>query len=147
MRQNFSLCLRGSLSRACGLFFAVMLWPFLVHAQSADDGFKPNIGPGTEQFPGVYAIAVQDDGKILIGGAFASVGGQTRNRLARVNVDGSLDMTFVATDVDGYVGQIVMQSDHRIIITGPFDQVGTYARHRIARLNADGRSGRSTRPV
>ena len=34
------------------------------------------------------SIAVQADGKILIGGAFTTIGGVTRNRIARLNPDG-----------------------------------------------------------
>ena len=32
-----------------------------------------------------YSIAVQADGKILVGGDFDSIGGQTRNRIARLD--------------------------------------------------------------
>ncbi len=42
----------------------------------------------------VAAIAVQPDGKILIGGYFTTVGGQERNRIARLNADGTLDTWF-----------------------------------------------------
>ena len=40
------------------------------------------------------ATAVQPDGKILIGGFFTSVLGVTRNNIARLNTDGTLDMAF-----------------------------------------------------
>ena len=42
----------------------------------------------------VYATAVQPDGKILIGGDFTSVLGVTRNNIARLNTDGTLDTAF-----------------------------------------------------
>ena len=42
----------------------------------------------------VSATAVQPDGKILIGGAFSSVLGVTRNNIARLNTDGTLDTAF-----------------------------------------------------
>ena len=42
----------------------------------------------------VWAVAVQPDGKVLIGGDFNHVNGQPRNYLARLNTDGSLDTTF-----------------------------------------------------
>ena len=47
-----------------------------VRAQSALDGFDPN----ANNF--VRAIAVQPDGKILIGGDFSTIGGVARNRIA-----------------------------------------------------------------
>ncbi len=33
----------------------------------------------------VHSIAVQADGKILAGGGFSSIGGQTRNHIARLD--------------------------------------------------------------
>jgi uncharacterized delta-60 repeat protein len=135
-RCMFRMFARAALGVA--LAALVFLWATVARAQSANDGFTPAIGVGAEPYPGVYAVAVQNDGKILIGGDFVSVGGQTRNRLARLNVDGSLDSAFAATDVDGPVSRIAVMPDHRIVIAGTFDQVGVYARHRIARLNADG---------
>src|SRR5436189_6262030 len=43
---------------------------------------------------GVYATAVQPDGKIIIAGEFSSVLGVPRGNIARLNSDGTLDMTF-----------------------------------------------------
>jgi len=43
----------------------------------------------------VYCLALQADGKVLIGGAFTSVGGQPRFGLARLLPDGALDTSFV----------------------------------------------------
>ena len=64
-------------------------------AQSALDGFDPNVD-GISGIA-VYAMAVQPDGKILIGGNFNStVGGQVRNGIARLNPDGTLDTAFNA---------------------------------------------------
>jgi uncharacterized delta-60 repeat protein len=48
-----------------------------------------NSGSGANS--NVVSIAVQADGKILIGGDFTSVNGQTRNYVARLNADGSLE--------------------------------------------------------
>src|SRR5262249_32304557 len=55
--------------------------------QSGIDDFNPNVG-----FPGyVSTIALQADGKVVVGGLFSMVGGQPRTNLARVHPDGSLD--------------------------------------------------------
>jgi Domain of unknown function (DUF5122) beta-propeller len=59
-----------------------------VRGQSALDGFDPNAN-GT-----VDVVVVQRDGKILIGGDFTTVLGVARNRIARVNTDGTLDTAF-----------------------------------------------------
>jgi uncharacterized delta-60 repeat protein len=55
---------------------------------AAADSFNP----GVNATGNVNSLAVQTDGKILVGGqTSARVGGQTRNFLARLNADGSLD--------------------------------------------------------
>ena len=68
----------------------------VARGQSALDGFDPNV----DGISGVAvtAMAVQPDGKILIGGNFNStVGGQVRNGIARLNPDGTLDTAFNRT--------------------------------------------------
>src|SRR5688500_20394696 len=54
-----------------------------VRAQSALDGFDPDANTL------VRAIVVQPDGKIIIGGDFTTIGGAARNRIARLNPDGT----------------------------------------------------------
>ncbi len=47
--------------------------------------------PTSPRFGGnVFAVAVQSDGKILIGGDFTTVGGAARPGIARLNADGSI---------------------------------------------------------
>ncbi len=55
---------------------------------SLDTAFNPDVGGSSSS---VLAIAVQPDGKIIIGGFFTAVSGVTRNFIARLNADGSLD--------------------------------------------------------
>ncbi len=86
----------------------------------------------------VYSLAIQDDGKILVGGAFTSVGGVARARFARLNIDGSLDASFVPPVFNGVIAAIALQSDGKIVVGGTFDQVGSATYRRAARLNADG---------
>ena len=80
------------------------------------DSFDPNAnGP-------VYAIAVQADGKILIGGDFTTLspnGGAavTRNRIARLNPDGTLDTAF-NPNANGSVRSIAVQADGKILAGG-----------------------------
>jgi hypothetical protein len=42
----------------------------------------------------VQSLAVQADGKILVGGIFTTLGGQARNHIGRLNSNGTLDTTF-----------------------------------------------------
>ncbi len=86
---------------------------------------------------GVQAMAIQSDGKVIIGGAFTSIGGTTRNYLARLNTDGSLDLSF-NPDLNGRVLAVAVEPDGRIIIGGFFTSVGGASRNYVARLNADG---------
>lgn len=85
----------------------------------------------------VYDTAVQADGKIVLVGDFTFANGQGRNRIVRVNADGSLDTTFNAR-ADATVYTVYLQADGKILIGGSFTNVNGVARGRIARLNADG---------
>lgn len=96
-----------------------------------DRGFAPD--PSGQ----VQAIAVQSDGKIIIGGSFTQVGGVFRNRIARLNPDGSLDSGF-NPNANGTVLAIAIHTDGKIYIAGGFTTVGGITRNRIARLNANG---------
>lgn len=87
----------------------------------------------------VYAIAYQPNGKIFVGGEFTSYNGQTRNRIVRLNTNGSLDTTFdIGTGFSGGVETIVVQPDGKIIVGGGFTFFNGELRWRIARLNNDG---------
>ncbi len=83
----------------------------------------------------VGAIAVQPDGKVLIGGDFTTVLGVSQAYLARLNTDGTLDLSFQPFP-DGIVRAIVLQPDGQIIVGGQFRFIGGQTRHYIARLGA-----------
>ena len=42
----------------------------------------------------VFALGIQEDGKVILGGHFNIVQGVSRNRIARLNPDGTLDNSF-----------------------------------------------------
>ena len=88
----------------------------------------------------VFCLALQNNGQILIGGAFTAVNGIERNRIARLNSDGSLDLTFLnlQSGLDDWVQSIAIQSDGKILIGGYFTLVNGVSRNLIARLNSDG---------
>src|SRR2546423_14427731 len=81
-----------------GLKPAATLIPLLLlaaeaRAQSAADGFDP----GADR--NVKALAVQIDGKIIVGGTFSNLGGggtgtTSRKRIGRLGADGALDLNF-----------------------------------------------------
>ena len=96
----------------------------------------------------VQAVAVQPDGKVLIGGDFTHVNGTARNYLARLNTDGSLDATFnPGTNFDGTVYALALQPSGggQIFVGGGFD-VGGQLYGNIALLNSDGSLNTSFNP-
>jgi uncharacterized delta-60 repeat protein len=95
--------------------------------------------PGSGANGVVYALAVQGDGKVVIGGDFTAYNGTDRNRIARVNGDGSLDTTFnPGTGVDGRVWSLAVQGDGKVVIGGDFTVYNGTTRTRIARVNGNG---------
>jgi len=102
---------------------------------SSDTGFT--VGTGFNST--VWSIAVQSDGKILVGGEFTAYNGTGINRIARLNSDGSLDTGFsVGTGFNSTVRSIAVQSDGKILVGGQFTVYNGTGRNRIARLNSDG---------
>lgn len=102
---------------------------------TVDTGF--NNGTGADDW--VRAVALQSDGKILIGGLFNTYSGVTRNRIARLNTDGTLDTSFdPLIGADGAVRDICIQSDGKIIVVGEFNNFNGNASNRIVRLNTNG---------
>lgn len=109
---------------------------------SVDTTFKAYIMNGE-----VRSILVMPDGKILIGGTFTTVRqnkaadenntNTTRNRLALLNADGSLDFS-VNPDANGDVRVMVAQSDGKIMVGGSFTAISGATRTRLARLNSNG---------
>ena len=91
--------------------------------------------------PGIVdAVALQPDGKVVIGGYFFQVNGASRVRLARLNTDGSTDTGFLngMAGADGDVMSIVLQPDGKILLAGAFTTINTSHRSGVARLNTDG---------
>ena len=89
---------------------------------------------------GVSALALQDDGKVLVAGATLYLSETSPTRVARLNSDGTLDTSFGhgLTGADEFVAGLALQSDGKILIAGSFTNVNGVARNRIARLNSNG---------
>lgn len=106
---------------------------------NADGTLDPDFNPGVDDqlYSQVYAIAVQPDGRILVGGSFTNLGGASRANIGRLNADGSVDTGF-NPGADGFVGTITLQTDGKILAGGGFHNLGGQSRDRIGRLNADG---------
>ena len=114
-------------------------YPALARAQSAVDGFDPGAN-GV-----VYAVAVQADGKILVGGLFTTLGGAPRNNIGRLNADGSIDTSFNPGASNSVVA-LAVQPDGKILAGGWFTTLGGAPCTYIGRLNTDGSLDASFNP-
>jgi uncharacterized delta-60 repeat protein len=123
---------------------AFSVWIIFLLAMSAGQVFGQagavdgTFNPGSGVNGAVYAVAVQADGKLVIGGEFTAFNGIPRSNLARLNADGSLDTTFAPGSIAGEVEALVVQSDGKVVIGGDFSSVGGVSRRNLARLNPDG---------
>jgi uncharacterized delta-60 repeat protein len=133
---------------------------------SIDTAFNPNVDPdGTKDSGAVRAIALQADGRIVIGGDFNVIkpGGDTGtkvtcNRIARLNADGTVDGSFTASfaaltnaevkanpfltildQAEPQINALAIQPNGKIIVGGRFTSVwpNVVVRH-LARLNLNG---------
>jgi uncharacterized delta-60 repeat protein len=87
----------------------------------------------------VRAIALQPDGKILVGGNFTDYDGYNVGRFIRLNSDGSNDETFTfATEFNDRVRAIAVQQDGKIVVGGDFNTYYNFPCDQIVRLNSDG---------
>jgi uncharacterized delta-60 repeat protein len=83
---------------------------------TVDPGFAPS--PVNND---IYSVALQTDGKIVIGGIFTSVNGVTVQGITRLNADGNVDPNFQAT---GFTREswpnrgIAVQPDGQILVCG-----------------------------
>ena len=95
-----------------------------------------NAGPGANG--SVDELALQPDGKILIGGDFTMYGGNGVNylqfRLARANTDGSRDITFSQAGASRSVLGIALRPDDHIVIGGRFTYYESVAHNGFAIL-------------
>jgi|GEM_PF-3256297 len=102
---------------------------------SLDTTFRTNFTSGG----GILALALQTDGRILIGGYFTNVLGSVRRGIARLNADGTLDNSFnIGSGVQGIVKSIRVDADGQILVGGHFFSVNGTPRSGLARLTSTG---------
>jgi uncharacterized delta-60 repeat protein len=125
------------LCRAC---LALVLFPCVLPAQVVSPGlvdvdFLGNAAPNHR----VNALVVQPDGRIVIVGKFTGINGVSRSGVARLNADGTLDLSFdPGAGVDDEVFVVRLDSAGRILMGGRFTQVAGVSRRGVARLHSDG---------
>ena len=92
-------------------------------------------GTGIDNYTSVYTVAIQSDGKILIGGNFTTYNGTTVNYITRLNTDGTLDTTFTSTGTNSDVNTITFQPDgNKAIIGGSFTNYNGSSAAYLARI-------------
>ena len=85
-----------------------------------DLGFNPVVdarGPGLPASVRALAVVASgtNAGKVVVGGLFPGVNGAARLNLARLNADGSTDLTFnPGAGVNNLVSALALQSDGRV---------------------------------
>ena len=81
----------------------------------------------------IQVLTAQTDGSILLGGSFTTAGTDTRNGMARLLPNLTLEAGF-NPDVDGTTYALALQEDGKILAGGNFNTVGSTTRNNVARL-------------
>jgi uncharacterized delta-60 repeat protein len=96
-----------------------------------------DIGTGFDN--GVDALAIQSDGKILVGGRFTAYQGVAANRIIRLNSDGIRDTSFdIGTGFTDTVNVVTIRSDGKILVGGRLASYQGVAGWGLIQLNSDG---------
>lgn len=115
-----------------------------------DESFDPGLGIDDDLllYASVNAMVLQKDGKVLIGGAFTSYNGMPRNRIARLNINGSLDTLFnpaIGFNDSIYTSQqsaiiftLSILNNGKILAGGRFTSFNNTLINNFACLNSDG---------
>ncbi|MGL5020079.1 MAG: fibronectin type III domain-containing protein, partial [Luteolibacter sp.] len=102
---------------------------------SVDGTFDPGTGANSS----VKSVALDSQGRIVVGGDFTQVNGIPAGRIARLLTNGSVDPTFSADPgAGGSVEDLAVLAGDRIIIVGGFTTYNETPRNRIAQLNENG---------
>jgi uncharacterized delta-60 repeat protein len=125
---------------------------------NSDGTIDTNFGGTGTDFNALYAkinsVVLQSDGKSIIGGAFESYNGIGRQGIARLNTDGSLDMS-LDTEI-GFMGQgnfisdvtdITLLNNNKILVSGRFTIYKTIPVKNMVILEPNGNLDTSFQPV
>jgi uncharacterized delta-60 repeat protein len=121
---------------------------------SLDTGFDPgaSLGDSFNGFPEVTSLAIQGDGRILVGGFFDSYQGLLQNSLVRLLPDAAVDPEFqIGTGIassghtlfpdaiyPGRVAGMLLQPDGKLIVAGQFVRVDGAFAFGVVRLTTAG---------
>ena len=94
--------------------------------------------PGAYTPGPVTALAVDGNNNVYVGGGFTTLGGQGRNRLARVTSAGAVDSWYPAGGADGSVSALAVDGNNNVYVGGWFTTLGGQGRNRLARVTSAG---------
>ena len=98
-------------------------------------GVDRSFTPGTGLNDIVNCIALQNDERILLGGGFTQENGVTRNRITRLNPDGTIDPAInFGLGANDFVAALALRPDGEILIGGGFTTFDGSSRPYIALL-------------
>ena len=104
---------------------------------TADTGSTWNTGTGSNAL--IAAAALQTDEKVVIAGNFTIYSGSLKNRITRLNTDGTIDTGFnYTTGLNNSVTGIAIEPSGKIIAVGNFTTYSGTTANRIVRINRDG---------
>ncbi|WP_158267137.1 DUF5008 domain-containing protein [Chitinophaga niastensis] len=109
---------------------------------NADGTLDPSFQIGSGPDDVVNYVSPLRNGKFLITGRFLKYNGASRNRVAVINADGSLDTGFdtgTETGPDGYVYKSMELGNGRILVTGDFQHYNGINRYGCAILEPTGK--------
>lgn len=96
-----------------------------------------NIGTNPNTTPNL--LLIQPDGKVVVGGDFATFNGVGSNKLIRLNSNGSVDSSFsVGTGFVGTIYTMALQNDGKILVGGSLSKYNGQTIGKIIRLNSNG---------
>ncbi len=105
-----------------------------------DTTFNPNIFPAYTLVD-IWGIAVQPDGKVIIGGNHRGSQGPNKSFVLRLNLDGSVDQTFQINQEDNrYIADLALLPNGKILVVigNQFSNVPSTQQSDVLRLNNDG---------
>jgi len=99
-----------------------------------------NVGTGLNTIGDSLRIVIDSNNKPIVSGTFTTYNGTTKNRIIRLNNDGSIDNTFIiGTGFNNSVTDLKYDSvNNKIYAIGAFSQYNTVTANGIIRLNSDG---------